>query len=146
MDKLLLIIVLVFSIVSSVTWILRKKILNNIPFVQFVVIETFFVTLGVVLVATYLLKRDILYVYKHITYEESIYMMFVGALITCSLFSIRYLMKHQDISSLYPILSGSKMLMIFLAGIVFLNEKITIQKAIGTGSVLLGLSLLVNEK
>ena len=55
-------------------------------------------------------------------------------------------MKHQDISSLYPILSGSKMLMIFLAGIIFLNEKITIQKAIGTGSVLLGLSLLVNEK
>ena len=52
----------------------------------------------------------------------------------------------EDISSLYPILSGSKMLMIVLAGIIFLNEKITIQKAIGTGSVLLGLSLLVNEK
>jgi uncharacterized membrane protein len=53
-------------------------------------------------------------------------------------------LRHGDLSSLYPIISLTFIWVIFLSA-MFLGEKITVPKILGTGTILCGVVLISRE-
>ena len=85
-----------FSILTTVTWTLRKTILKNQDVISFVVLETFFVCAAIIIGSYFILgHKKFVKVPSSITSSQFAYMSLLGVLIAGSIFSMRYLIKYE---------------------------------------------------
>jgi len=138
--------VLSFSILTTFTWTLRKTILKNQDVVSFVVLETFFVCAAIIIGSYFILgHKNFVEVPSSITSSQFAYMSLLGVLIAGSIFSMRYLIKYEDISRLSPMIGGTKTIMVALVGIFLFGEEITSRKLLSIALIVSGLFLFLNK-
>ena len=135
-----------FSILTTVTWTLRKTILKNQDVISFVVLETFFVCAAIIIGSYFILgHKKFVEVPLSITSSQFAYMSLLGVLIAGSIFSMRYLIKYEDVSKLSPMIGGTKTIMVVLVGILLFNEEITPRKLLSIALIVSGLFLFLNQ-
>jgi len=135
-----------FSILTTVTWTLRKTILKNQDVISFVVLETFFVCAAIIIGSYFILgHKKFVEVPSSITSSQFAYMSLLGVLIAGSIFSMRYLIKYEDVSKLSPMIGGTKTIMVVLVGILLFNEEITPRKLLSIALIVSGLFLFLNQ-
>ena len=66
---------------------------------------------------------------------------FIAYIISFLLYTF-YIIKHYDLSYIYPIVTGITQILVVLAGVFLFKEHITLSSGIGIGLVLVGLILL----
>ena len=135
-----------FSILTTITWTLRKTILKNQDVISFVVLETFFVCAAIIIGSYFILgHKKFVEVPLSITSSQFAYMSLLGVLIAGSIFSMRYLIKYEDVSKLSPMIGGTKTIMVVLVGILLFNEEITPRKLLSIALIVSGLFLFLNQ-
>ena len=135
-----------FSILTTGTWTLRKTILKNQDVISFVVLETFFVCAAIIIGSYFILgHKKFVEVPSSITVSQFAYMSLLGVLIAGSIFSMRYLIKYEDVSKLSPMIGGTKTIMVVLVGILLFNEEITPRKLLSIALIVSGLFLFLNQ-
>ena len=118
--------VLSFSILTTVTWTLRKTVLKNQDVISFVVLETFFVCAAILIGSYFILgHKKFIEVPTSLSLNQFGYMSLLGVLIAGSIYSMRYLIKYEDISKLSPMIGGTKTIMVAIVGIFLFGEEIT---------------------
>ena len=123
--------VLSFSILTTVTWTLRKTVLKNQDVISFVVLETFFVCAAILIGSYFILgRKKFIEVPTSLSLNQFGYMSLLGVLIAGSIYSMRYLIKYEDISKLSPMIGGTKTIMVAIVGIFLFGEEITLRKLI----------------
>ena len=136
---------LIFSILTTITWALRKGLLQKQNLVSFVLLETIFVATAIIISSYYYLGPKKFF---NIPYETDtktlLSMMMVSVPICASVFIMLYLIKYEDLSHMWPLIGGIKTLMIVLVGVYLFEEKLTIEKVIGILLIMFGLFMLVN--
>ena len=70
-------------------------------------------------------------------------MSLLGVLIAGSIYSMRYLIKYEDISKLSPMIGGTKTIMVAIVGIFLFGEEITLRKLISIALIVTGLFLFL---
>lgn len=60
----------------------------------------------------------------------------------CSFFIWTFILQKYDLTFMYPILVGLAYVMVLVAGVVILNEKLTIYNIVGSAVILLGVVLM----
>ena len=146
MNHFSILAILGFSILTTITWVLRKVYLNKQDLVSFILLETLFVSGAIIASCYYYLgyKKFIAVPYS-ITLPEFIYMTILGILIAGSVFALRYLIKYEDVSKLSPLIGGTKTIMVVIMGILLFGEEISIKKLISIGLIISGLFMLLNH-
>lgn len=66
---------------------------------------------------------------------------FIAYIVSFLLYTF-YIIKHYDLSYIYPIVTGLTQVLVVLAGVFIFKEHITLPGAIGIGFILVGLILL----
>lgn len=66
---------------------------------------------------------------------------FIAYIISFLLYTF-YIIKHYDLSYIYPIVTGLTQILVVLAGVFIFKEHITLHGGIGIGLILVGLILL----
>ena len=135
-----------FSILTTITWTLRKTILKNQDVISFVVLETFFVCAAIIIGSYFILgHKKFVEVPLSITSSQFAYMSLLGVLIAGSIFSMRYLIKYEDVSKLSPMIGGTKTIMVVLVGIFLFGEEMTPRKLLSIALIIAGLFLFLNQ-
>tara|TARA_Y100000996_G_scaffold412195_1_gene397750 strand:+ start:180 stop:617 length:438 start_codon:yes stop_codon:yes gene_type:complete len=136
--------VLSFSILTTVTWTLRKTVLKNQDVISFVVLETFFVCAAILIGSYFILgHKKFIEVPTSLSLNQFGYMSLLGVLIAGSIYSMRYLIKYEDISKLSPMIGGTKTIMVTIVGIFLFGEEITLRKLISIALIVTGLFLFL---
>jgi len=136
--------VLSFSILTTVTWTLRKTVLKNQDVISFVVLETFFVCAAILIGSYFILgHKKFIEVPTSLSLNQFGYMSLLGVLIAGSIYSMRYLIKYEDISKLSPMIGGTKTIMVAIVGIFLFGEEITFRKLISIALIVTGLFLFL---
>ena len=136
--------VLSFSILTTVTWTLRKTVLKNQDVISFVVLETFFVCAAILIGSYFILgHKKFIEVATSLSLNQFGYMSLLGVLIAGSIYSMRYLIKYEDISKLSPMIGGTKTIMVAIVGIFLFGEEITLRKLISIALIVTGLFLFL---
>jgi len=136
--------VLSFSILTTVTWTLRKTVLKNQDVISFVVLETFFVCAAILIGSYFILgHKKFIEVPTSLSLNQFGYMSLLGVLIAGSIYSMRYLIKYEDISKLSPMIGGTKTIMVAIVGIFLFGEEITLRKLISIALIVTGLFLFL---
>ena len=136
--------VLSFSILTTVTWTLRKTVLKNQDVISFVVLETFFVCAAILIGSYFILgHKKFIEVPTSLSLNQFGYMSLLGVLIAGSIYSMRYLIKYEDISKLSPMIGGTKTIMVAIVGIFLFGEEITLRKLISIILIVTGLFLFL---
>ena len=146
MNHFSILAVLGFSIITTITWALRKVYLNKQDLISFILLETLFVSTAIIAGCYYHLGyKKFIEVPFSITPPEFIYMTVLGILIAGSIFALRYLIKYEDVSRLSPMIGGTKTIMVVIMGILLFGEEISIKKLISIGLIISGLFMLLNH-
>ena len=136
--------VLSFSILTTVTWTLRKTVLKNQDVISIVVLETFFVCAAILIGSYFILgHKKFIEVPTSLSLNQFGYMSLLGVLIAGSIYSMRYLIKYEDISKLSPMIGGTKTIMVAIVGIFLFGEEITLRKLISIALIVTGLFLFL---
>ena len=136
--------VLSFSILTTVTWTLRKTVLKNQDVISFVVLETFFVCAAILIGSYFILgHKKFIEVPTSLSLNQFGYMSLLGVLIAGSIYSMRYLIKYEDISKLSPMIGGTKTIMVAIVGIFLFGEEITLRKLISIALIVTGVFLFL---
>ena len=136
--------VLSFSILTTVTWTLRKTVLKNQDVISIVVLETFFVCAAILIGSYFILgHKKFIEVPTSLSLNQFGYMSLLGVLIAGSIYSMRYLIKYEDISKLSTMIGGTKTIMVAIVGIFLFGEEITLRKLISIALIVTGLFLFL---
>ena len=145
MNKFSVTAILIFSILTTVNWGFRKKLLHKKPLVHFILLETIFVSTIIISVCYYYLgSKTVLNIPNEVDAKYLLFLLANSMLISGSIFLMLYLIKHEDISHLYPIIGGLNILIVVLIGICLLGEKLSIKKLFSISLISLGLFTLLN--
>ena len=110
------------------------------------VLETFFVCAAIIIGSYFILgHKKFVEVPLSITSSQFAYMSLLGVLIAGSIFSMRYLIKYEDVSKLSPMIGGTKTIMVVLVGIFLFGEEITPRKLLSIALIIAGLFLFLNQ-
>lgn len=135
-----------FSILTTLTWILRKTVLNKREVVSFVFLETFFVCAAILISSYFILgHKKFIEIPTELTVNEIGYMSLLGVLIAGSIYSMRYLIRYEDISKLSPMIGGTKTILVAIVGILLFREEVTIRKLISISLIVSGLFLFLSN-
>ena len=146
MNHFSILAVLGFSIITTITWALRKVYLNKQDLISFILLETLFVSTAIIAGCYYHLGyKKFIEIPFSINLPEFIYMTVLGILIAGSIFALRYLIKYEDVSRLSPMIGGTKTIMVVIMGILLFGEEISIKKLISIGLIISGLFMLLNH-
>lgn len=138
--------ILLFSVLSTFTWTMRKTVLKKQDIYSFIIIETFFVCISIIIASYYSLgHKKFMEIPESIGLTELIYMALLGVLIAGTIFTKRYLIKYEDISKLSPLIGGTKTIMVVLVGIFIFGEEITPRKLLSIALIIAGLFLFLNQ-
>ena len=123
---------------------LRKTVLKNQDVISFVVLETFFVCAAILIGSYFILgNKKFIEVPTSLSLNQFGYMSLLGVLIAGSIYSMRYLIKYEDISKLSPMIGGTKTIMVAIVGIFLFGEEITLRKLISIALIVTGLFLFL---
>jgi drug/metabolite transporter (DMT)-like permease len=135
-----------FSILTTLTWILRKTVLKKREVVSFVFLETFFVCAAILISSYFILgHKKFIEIPTELTVNEIGYMSLLGVLIAGSIYSMRYLIKYEDISKLSPMIGGLKTILVAIVGILLFREEVTMRKLISISLIISGLFLFLSN-
>ena len=138
--------ILLFSVLSTFTWTMRKTVLKKQDIYSFIVIETFFVCISIIIASYYSLGyKKFMAIPESLGLTELIYMALLGVLIAGTISTKRYLIKYEDISKLSPLIGGTKTIMVVLVGIFLFGEEITPRKLLSITLIIAGLFLFLNQ-
>ena len=146
MNHFSILAVLTFSILTTITWVLRKVYLSKQDLVPLILLETLFVSTSIIAISFYLLgPQKFMNTPSILDTSLFLYMSLFGILIAISIFAMGYLVKYEEVSKLSPMIGGTKTVMIAIVGFLLFGEQITPRKIISIGLIVSGLFMLLNH-
>ena len=128
------------TILSSTIWLLRKVCLNVFDIYEYIIISLILYPLFMIPLIYY--KRGSLLIdLKKFNYKISLYLIIIIFLAVNGSIYYYTIVQNEDISVAPSLIFGLKIISVFLLGILFLKEKITIRKIIALIIVLVGFFL-----
>ena len=137
-------IIVILSILSSITWTIRKMYLTKMNIIEFTYIESLFIS--TLIFATCLYKLGIQKVINRpfmLSKKDILYFSILAIISTFGIFGMHHLLSEEEISVLSPITRGMKTIFISIIGICLLNESVNQKKISGIVMIISGLILLI---
>lgn len=132
------------TILTTLIWLLRKICLNEMDVYEYLLISLVLYPLFMVPLIYY--KRGNLYIdFKKIDRKIFLYLLIIIFLAVNSSLYFHYIAKNEDISVGPSLVSGLRILTVFIAGVIFLNEKITRRKLLALIIILTGFFLFASD-
>jgi len=132
------------TILTTLIWLLRKICLNKLDVYEYIIISLVLYPLFMIPLIYY--KRGYLSIdTKKINIKIFIYLLIIVFLSVNSAIYFYSIAKNEDISVGPSLVFGLRILTVFIAGVIFLNEKITRRKLLALLVILTGFSLFASD-
>lgn len=132
------------TILSSTIWLLRKVCLNVFDIYEYIIIALILYPLFMIPLIYY--KRGNLSInLKKFNYKIILYLIIIIFLSANSSIYFYTIVQNEDISIAPSLMFGLKIISVFVLGVLFLKEKITIRKIISLITILVGIFLFALE-
>ena len=132
------------TILTTLIWLLRKICLNKIDVYEYILISLVLYPLFMVPLIYYK-KGNLSIDFKKIDKKIFIYLLIIMFLAVNSSIYFYYIAKNEDISVGPSLIFGLRILTVFIAGVIFLNEKITRRKLLALFIILTGFFLFASD-
>ena len=131
-------------VIWSVKPFLKKMGSDNLTAFEFLVLHTFFFT--TIIASVWIIKPELVDVskFKNLTHKELYGTVILAIISVSSSFMFQKLIKKFDVSYLLPHIQPTVLVIAMILG-YFYGEIISLQKIIGTGTIVAGL-LVINWK
>jgi len=132
------------TILTTLIWLLRKLCLNSLEVYEYLLISLVLYPLFMVPFIYY--KRGNLSIdFKKIDRKIFLYLLIIMFLAVNSSLYFHHIAKNEDISVGPSLVFGLRILTVFIAGVIFLNEKFTRRKLLALIIILTGFFLFASD-
>ena len=133
------------TILTTLIWLLRKICLNKLDVYEYILISLVLYPLFIVPLIYYK-KGNLSIDFKKIDRKIFIYLLIILGLYANATLYFHYIAKNEDISVGPSLIFGLRILTVFIAGVIFLNEKITRRKLLALIIILTGFFLFASDR
>ena len=134
------------TILTTLIWLLRKICLNTLTIYEYILVGLILYPLFMISLIYYKegvsgLKID----FKKFNFKIIMYLTLIIFLGVNSSIYFYNIAQNEDISVAPSLIAGFRILTVFITGVIFLNEKITIKKILALIIILTGLFLFASD-